>query len=103
MEVRFRPLQPSTLARRLSPGKAPSEEAQSFFEVVESLTAASNSPEEYAGSGQKEETTKQRPSNALPHAPSPAEEDLKAEKPAAPPTEKSEKDKPLGIRIDVTA
>ncbi|MBI4832260.1 MAG: hypothetical protein HY801_12075 [Candidatus Lindowbacteria bacterium] len=51
MEVRFRPLQASTLAGRVNPGQAGAEGGQSFLEVVESVAGAENSLREKTGGG----------------------------------------------------
>jgi len=59
MEVRFRHLQPSTLARRLTPGQTSSESGLSFLEVVGSVTGSEGALEENPTSGGSEEATPQ--------------------------------------------
>jgi hypothetical protein len=55
MEVRFRPLQASNLARHVTPGQLPSENGQDFLEVVESLTGSEQLPDENPGSDHNRE------------------------------------------------
>ena len=108
MEVRFRPLSQSALARRAGTGKTGSETGQSFMEVVESVTGAENNPEENPNSGRKQEPP--RWTGSLIGGSDPVEERIEsgAEQPEASSAEKnadksSPEGKPLGVRIDMTA
>ena len=64
MEVRFRPMPPSALARQVKPGQSPTEDGQSFMEVVESLNASEQTPEQHADEGG---STKEPPALANSH------------------------------------
>ncbi|UCD57424.1 MAG: hypothetical protein JSV16_16745 [Candidatus Hydrogenedentota bacterium] len=107
MEVRFRPLPRSTLARPVRPGQVPSEAGQNFGEVVEGVVGAENSPEKNSGAGRKQET----PLWTLPPtSDSEAGEEVAKEVPegdtekkAPLPADKTTPNgKPLGTRIDMT-
>lgn len=108
MEVKFRPLQSSTLTRRVSPGQSPPEGGPSFIEVVESLTGTENTPEENANSGRRQEAFLRKPPLSSGYA---ADEqyveevpDTGLDKSALPPGDKAVPErKPLGKRIDMTA
>jgi hypothetical protein len=108
MEVKFRPLQSSSLTRRVSPGQLPPEGGQSFIEVVESLTGTENNPEENANSGRRQEVFLRKPPLSAGYA---ADEQYVEEAPetgldksTSPPADKNTPEpKPLGIRIDMTA
>jgi hypothetical protein len=108
MEVRFRPLPHSALARRVHAGQTGSETGQSFMEVIESVTGAENNPEENPNSGRKQEPP--RPRTSLAGGSEPVEESTEtgSEEPMASTAEKiadkaTPEGKPLGVRIDMTA
>lgn len=112
MEIRFRPLPPSTLARQKSPGQTPTEDGQSFVEVVESLTAADQTPDKDADAGGNREQQAHNPS--LGTGPESAEDaaDITAEanpestpdSSESPSTDKADlENKPLGTYLDLTA
>ena len=108
MEVRFRPLPHSSLARRVNAGQSGSETGQSFMEVIESVTGAENNPEENPNSGRKQEPP--RPRTSLAGGSEPVEEKTESGsgEPTASPGEKiadraSPEGRPLGGRIDMTA
>ena len=112
MEVRFRPMPPSALARQVKPGQSPTEDGQSFMEVVESLNASEQTPEQHADEGG---STGESPSHAHAHtsASEPIEEapeeDSAATAAAAPgdPAPHSpgsdSQTKPVGKRLDFLA
>ena len=100
------------LARRVSPGQSPTEGGQSFVEVVESLTAADQTPEKNADAGGN---SRQQPQNR-PHAtthelvedamemPTDQKPESTADNPQSQSSDKNDpKNKPLGSRIDLTA
>ena len=105
MDVRFRHLQPSTLARRLTPGQTSSESGQSFLEVVESVTGSEGALEENPTSGGSEESPPQEKPQA--DAFTSPEETIteSAEQHTSNPEEETPPPKAgsLGIRIDLTA
>ena len=114
MEVRFRPLQPSTLARHVTPGQSPSEEGQDFLEVVESLAGAEQTPGENANSDRnKQEPSQQRnwtKDSASADFTDDVQEDVddsqgkpSREHTVPAPSKSIPEDKPLGTRIDMTA
>ncbi len=104
MEVRFRHLQPSTLARRLTPGQTSSEAGQSFLEVVESVIGSEGALEENPTSG----GSKEPPSQEKPQADAFTSPDETVEESAEQHTSNPEEETPaprvdsLGIRIDLT-
>ena len=108
MEVRFRPLPQSALARRADAGQTGSESGQSFMEVIESVTGAENNPEENPNSGRKQEPPSR--TGAFAGVSGPVEERTEggAEESTASNAEKNAdkaapEEKPLGVRIDMTA
>lgn len=112
MEIRFRPLPPSTLARKASPGQTPTEDGQSFVEVVESLTAADQTPEKDANAGNNRERRPQNRSLGVDHEPiedamqAPVEEipESEADNPGLQPAGKPDpQSKSVGTRLDLTA
>ena len=104
MEVRFRHLQPSTLARRLTPGQTPSESGQSFLEVVESVTGSEGALEENPTSGGNEES----PPQEKPQADAFTSPEESIAESSGQHTSNPEEETPvpktdfLGIRIDLT-
>ncbi len=107
MEVKFRPLQSSTLTRRVSPGQSPPEGGPSFIEVVESLTGTENNSEENANSGRRQETFLRKPPLSTGYAADEQYVEAPATglaEPAPPPADKTAPEqKPVGKRIDMTA
>lgn len=110
MEIKFRPMSPSTLARQLKPGQSPTEDGQSFIEVVESLTATEQTPEKNpgGGGGAKQQQTPQNHSlgadldetqNATEESPQPPPEH------SQPPSPKKSdpEENPTGAHLDLTA
>lgn len=104
MEVQFRHLRSSTLARRLTPGQTSSESGQSFLEVVESVTGSEGALEENPTSGGGEES----PPQEKPHADAFASPKETVEEPVDQQASHPEKETPpsridsLGFRIDLT-
>ena len=118
MEVRFRPMSPSTIARQVKPGQASADDGQSFIEVVESLAGADEASGENADSGRDREQPSQHGSSSGGPAPSgdpdhaPARSEETSENSADPATEESTaassdkaatEEKPIGARLDLTA
>ena len=108
MEVRFRPLRQSALARRANAGQTESETGQSFMEVVESVTGAENNPEENPNTGRKQEPP--RGTSPFDGGSEPAEEsnetdsgECTASSPDKTADTTTPEEKPLGVRIDMTA
>ncbi len=111
MEVRFRPMSASTIARQIRPGQASADEGQSFMEVVESLDAAEQAPGANPDSGRNQE----QPHNPLPSVGPDSDTGPEEEtpgQPADPAPDKStamssdgsaSQQKPLGVRLDLTA
>jgi len=108
MEVQFRPLPRSALARRVNSGRSESETGQSFMEVIESVTGAENNPEENPNTGRQQEPP--RPTGSFVGGATPVEESEQGG--SVEPTtsnihETAETStpeaKPLGVRIDMTA
>ena len=104
MEVRFRHLQPSTLARRLTPGQTSSEAGQSFLELVESVIGSEGALEENPTSGGSEELPPQekRQADALTSPEETIEES--AEQHTSNPEDETPAPRAdsLGVRIDLT-
>ena len=112
MEIKFRPMPASMLARRVSPGQSPTEDGQSFVEVVDSLTAADQTPEKNADAGGNRENQPQNRPHAAPHEPvedaTEMPTDQKTESTADNPNSQSPdkadpKENPVGSRLDLTA
>ena len=114
MEVRFRPMQPSTLAREVKSSRSSTEDGESFMEVVESLTSADQTPEQDPDTG----GSKQPPPWSAPHAShgptesaqNPGEqtipetlEDTPGDPASQSPDTTDPDEKPLGARLDLTA
>lgn len=112
MEIKFRPMPASTLARRVSPGQSPTEDGQSFVEVVDSLTAADQTPEKNSDAGDNRRQPPQNRPHAATHEQAedamemPTDQTLESagDNPNAQPADKTDpKDKSLGTRLDLTA
>ena len=112
MEIKFRPMPASTLARRVSPGQSPTEDGQSFVEVVDSLTAADQTPEKNADAGGNRRQQPQNRPHAASHEPvedateMPTDQtpESTADNPNSQSRDKTDpKDKSLGARLDLTA
>jgi hypothetical protein len=112
MEIKFRPLPASTLARQVAPGQAPTEDGQSFVEVVESLTAADQTPEKDANAGRNQEKQPQNPSFGGPdesaedaaNTPPGQEPETTIDNPNPQFPDKADpQGKSLGARLDLTA
>lgn len=108
MEVRFRPLRASTLARHVPPGQISSEDGQSFLEVVEDVTGTEQTPGEYPNTNRNKE--KPPRNNAWTGPPArdedateEREESVSPKQATAPGKETASGEKPVGIRIDMTA
>ena len=109
MEVRFRPMSASTIARQIRPGQASADEGQSFMEVVESLDAAEQAPGANPDSGRNQE----QPHNPLPAVGPDSDTEPEEEtsgQPADPDKStamssdgSASQQKPLGVRLDLTA
>ncbi|RJP64079.1 MAG: hypothetical protein C4532_19850 [Candidatus Abyssobacteria bacterium SURF_17] len=102
MEVRFRPLSQSLLARRTAPGQAIPESGLNFLEIVESVTGAENNPEESpnSNSGNRQPLRKAISNTARITGEEPSL--IEAEKPGSPSTQKKAEGKPVGQQIDMT-
>lgn len=109
MEVKFRPVPASTLARQATPSRPSGDESQSFTEVVESLSATDHTPEQNPNSRDSKQEPPLNP--ALEDDSQPAERtngENRKTIPANSATQKSgEKTEPeektLGTRLDLTA
>ena len=101
MEVRFRPLRASTLARHVPPGQLSSEEGQSFLEVVEDVTGTEQTPGEYPHTNRNKE--KPPRNNAWTGPPARDEEAAAPKQPTASGKETASGENPVGVRIDMTA
>ena len=104
MEVNFRPLPPSTAARRAAPGQAPSsDEGETFTEMIESLTSAENNPQAEEQSGRRNEKAKPlRKTNEL----DASGEEFKEEPPAATAqssVQQAPANKGIGSHLDMLA
>jgi len=111
MEVKFRPMSSSTIARQVRPGQASADEGQSFMEVVESLGAA----EQALGENPDSDRNQEQPHNPLPAGGPDSDAGPEEEtpgQPADPAPDKStamssdgpaSQQKPLGVRLDLTA
>ena len=109
MEVRFRALRDSTLARNVSSGQSPAGEGQNFLEVVESVAGAEQTPGEslhaaYSNQGQAQRKSGRRETAAEEHAGDDSKDPAALSSHDASPSHNSavSKDKPLGARIDLT-
>ena len=108
MEIQFRPMQRSTLARRVTPGQASTEEDQSFPEVVESLAGAEQAPEQNpGGGGDRQQPLPQQWSEPIDSEPSEdTTEQVSEPAPEKPASKSSDKpapeERPLGVRLDLT-
>jgi hypothetical protein len=112
MEIRFRPLPASKLARQASPGQAPTEDGQSFVEVVESLTAADQTPEKDANAGgNREQRSRNRPPGSAHESientaemPTDQKTESAADSPDSQSPDKADPPyEPVGARLDLTA
>jgi hypothetical protein len=102
MEVRFRPLQPSTLTHRVAAGQSSSETGPSFVEMIDSLTGAENNPDSNSPPDQQKRPLEgSRPNAGNPRGAENITEPP-SHKPAASPTNDIPK-APVGSRIDLTA
>lgn len=99
---------PSALAQQATPGQAPTEDGQNFMEVIESLAAAEQSPEQNKNAGGNKQ---QPPPNPLFAGGSEPAEETAEETPQTvhdnltpPSIEKNNpEENPLGVRLDLTA
>lgn len=103
MEIKFRPLQPSTLARRATPMRSNPEPEQSFIELVESVSGAEDKSEGSDQSGhQRPAARKVTPREALP-AQEESGETSESGYPAPTPYPEKPGEQPPGPRLDITA
>ena len=107
MEIRFRPMPPGTLARRVTPGQESAEGAESFTEVVASLTTTDETPGQNPNSGHNRQEPP--PQDQPPPADAePVEEEAEQgttsqeESPAPAAGKTGPEGKPLGKRLDLT-
>jgi hypothetical protein len=108
MEVKFRPLQASSLARHVAPGQGPSEDGQSFLEVVENVASAEQAPGENPNSGHdKEKPSRQTnptgDSASQDRTPESIAATVPQEQAGSPRNKTIPEEKYIGAHIDMTA